>query len=383
MKRLFSASAFVDFGPCQLRGLTPTLVRCDGERPSVLRRGVRERCPRSAGVYGMLDWHGDLVYVGKAKNLRARLLTYFRPKSRDPKAGRIVSQARALVWEACADEFAALHRELELIRRWRPRLNVLGKPHQSQHTFVCLGRAPAPYAFLAKRPPARTLAAFGPVLAGARASDAVRQVNNWFQLRDCPKSQPLHFAEEEGLFPHDGEPGCLRFALKTCIGPCIAACSRQGYAARVRAARAFLAGEDQTPLAELHQAMMEASHAMQFERAALLRDKWSALSHLHHQLDRLRQANARGTELYPVASGDGTTTWYVLHAGRAIAGLANEPTAEQAARLVRARQGVATLADQVAQILLLSAWFRRQAGEVSRVQPLISTSRTSLPCTSP
>ena len=79
-----------------------------GGRPSRLRAAVRQECPRLPGVYGMMDEVGELIYVGKAKCLRSRLLSYFRPKSRDPKAGRIVGDARVVAWEPAHGEFAAL-----------------------------------------------------------------------------------------------------------------------------------------------------------------------------------------------------------------------------------------------------------------------------------
>jgi excinuclease ABC subunit C len=133
----------------------------------------------------MLDGDGLLVYVGKAKHLRGRLFSYFRPRSRDPKAGRIVRIARTIVWEYQPSEFAALLRELELIQRWQPRLNIHGQPLRRLRTYICLGRKPAPYAFLARRPPAGALASFGPVPAGRKAREAVRWINDWFGLRDC------------------------------------------------------------------------------------------------------------------------------------------------------------------------------------------------------
>src|SRR5262249_12619988 len=114
--RLFPCS-FTDFGPCRLALTPPKLHPVQGARPAALRSRVREACPKKPGVYGMVAAHGELVYVGKAKNLRARLLSYFRPRSRDPKAGRILEHTGSIVWEVSPCEFAALHRELELIRR--------------------------------------------------------------------------------------------------------------------------------------------------------------------------------------------------------------------------------------------------------------------------
>jgi excinuclease ABC subunit C len=322
----------------------------------------------------MIDLHGELVYVGKAKNLRARLLTYFRPRSRDPKAGRIINQARCLVWEPGPDEFAALHRELELIRRWRPRWNVQGQPRTGQHTYVCMGRAPAPYAFLARRPPARALARFGPVAAGHWAAEAVRRLNDWFRLRDCPQAQEMAFAEETNLFVAERVAGCLRHELGTCLGPCAAACSRDAYTAKVSAARAFLAGADQTPLMVLERAMLEASDQQQFERAAVLRDKLAALTWLHGQLERLRQAEAMGTALYPLPGQAGSCRWYLLHAGRAVAalpapaGAPGDPAALVA--LAQNRAKAARPADQVAGIILLASWFRQHPQERDRLVQL-------------
>src|SRR5437763_1451276 len=125
MDGLFSCRSFSGFGPLLLDASVgpPVLQGVYGRRAATLRKHVRAECPRRPGVYGMVDRHGELIYVGKAKCLRTRLGSYFRPNSRDPKAGRILDHTRAIVWELSPSEFAALHRELELIRRWRPRFN--------------------------------------------------------------------------------------------------------------------------------------------------------------------------------------------------------------------------------------------------------------------
>ena len=110
MKGLFTRQLFTGFGPSLFMpvGETPSLYAVQGGRPSRLRAAVRRECPRLPGVYGMMDESGELIYVGKAKCLRSRLLSYFRPKSRDPKAGRIVQDARVVAWEPAHGEFAAL-----------------------------------------------------------------------------------------------------------------------------------------------------------------------------------------------------------------------------------------------------------------------------------
>jgi excinuclease ABC subunit C len=377
MKHLFSKPHFLDFGPSDLHTGHRQLHHVAGNRSMQLRRRLREQCPRQPGVYGMIDLHGELIYVGKAKNLRTRLLTYFRPRSRDAKATRVISQVQGIIWEPCPDEFAALHRELELIRRWRPRCNVQGKPHSWQHTYVCLGRAPAPYAFLARRPPARVLACFGPVPAGRRARAAVRRLNDWFRLRDCPQKQAMIFADQAELFAVEHTPGCLRLELCTCLGPCAAACSCGDYSAQVQATRKFLAGVDTTALLTLEQQMQQAAVEQQYERAGVLRDKLAALSWLHRQLEQLRQAALMETRVYPVLGHDDAWRWYLIHGGRAVAA-ALAPT-DQA--------GIASILSQwltlrtsnpsggahLAGVLLLAAWFRRYPAERARMQVLGST----------
>jgi excinuclease ABC subunit C len=284
-----------------------------------LRARVRQDCPRRPGVYGMVDARGELIYVGKAKSLRARLMSYFRPRSRDPKAGRILAATRSIAWEVQPSEFAALLRELELIRRWRPRFNVVGQPGRRRRTFVCLGRRPAPYAFATRRPPSGVLACFGPVPAGRRARDAMRRLNDLFQLRDCPQAQEMIFADQGELFPIVRAAGCIRHEIGTCLGPCAAACSRAAYADRVRAAHAFLSGRDVAPLHLLKQEMEAASVALAFERAAALRDKLETLHWLHVHLARLRVARERYSFVYPVAGEDGEDRWYLIHRGRVAA----------------------------------------------------------------
>jgi excinuclease ABC subunit C len=372
--RLFSSSAFVDFGPDRLDATgQPRLVQqVSGPRVSSLRTHLRETCPRKPGVYGMVDEHGELIYIGKAKSLRARLLSYFRPRSRDAKAGRILAHTRTIAWELSPCEFGALHRELDLIRRWRPRFNVQGQPHGRQFTYVCVGRAPAPYVFVARRPPRKILASFGPVPAGRRAGEAVRRVNDWFQLRDCPQAQEMVFAEQAELFPTLSAAGCLRHEIGTCLGPCIGACSQRAYGVRVRQARAFLGGTDQTPLQLLERDMTAAAALQAYERAALLRDKLESLGWLHEQLERMRQAQSHGAFIYPVAGHDGAHFWYLIQGGRTVAAV-TAPTSPESGRATAERLTAVYQEKQLGEgvplfehfdgMLLVAAWFRKYPEE--------------------
>jgi excinuclease ABC subunit C len=280
-----------------------------------------------------------------------------------------------IVWEYTPSEFAALLRELELIRRWRPRFNVQGQPHRRRRTYVCLGRRPAPYAFLSRRPPAGVLACFGPVLGGHQAREAVRRLNDWFRLRDCPQAQTMCFADQAELFPVVRAAGCLRYEIGTCLAPCAGACSSADYRAQVRAAQDFLAGTDRAALDQLEQDMNAAAEALAYERAGALRDKRAALQWLWHQLERLRAARARHTFVYPVEGTEGSSWWYLIRQGRveavvqAPADEASQRTAAAAVAAVfqtepsRLRAGPAAEVDGV---LLVAGWFRRYPEERAR-----------------
>jgi excinuclease ABC subunit C len=364
---LFRREAFTGFGPCALTGADRPLCTFHARRARKLRRAVREYAPRLPGVYGMLDGAGELIYVGKARSLRNRLLSYFRP-SRDDKAARIVQEARGLVWEVLADEFAALLRELELIRRWQPRFNVQGMPRRHRRCYICLGRTPAPYAFVAARPPRTAIATFGPVPGVRRARESARHLNDWYRLRDCPQKQPMIFADQGELFPVLHTPGCIRHDIGTCLGPCAAACSQPDYSFHVQAARDFLDGKDDSPLEILERDMTAASAALQFERAAVLRDRLDSLRWLGRHLGRLRQAVCRSA-VYPVTGQEGVS-WYLIRHGlvRAVVSPGNEDCRAALANLDEVFQSGPTPAgppgiDEVDGVLLVAGWFARHRDE--------------------
>jgi len=366
-KGLFARQAYTGFGPSGLWPAdqpAPLVTVIDSGLARRLRRRVREECPRQPGVYGMIDAAGALIYVGKAKCLRSRLLSYFRPRSRDPKAGHILADTRLLSWERTPSEFAALLRELELIRRWQPRWNVQGQPKRRRRWYLCVGRRPAPTAFLAGKPPRTALAVFGPLPVGRQASDAVRRINDWFQLRDCPQSQEMVFADQPELFPGPRTPACLRHELGACLGPCAALCSRAQYEKQVRAALAFLEGKDLSPLQILEREMQAAAGQMLFERAAALRDKVGVLTWLSKHLERLRQALAHSF-LYTVASPGGSAWCYVIHGGRVAAVLAGSAAGVPVVANV---PGPPSL-EEIDQVLLVAAWFRKHPRELERTRP--------------
>ena len=375
MAQLFHDGKFLDFGPCASvpAGVERRTARVDGIKPGALRSQVRLHAPGRPGVYGILDGDEQLIYVGKAKNLRVRLQSYFRRKGRPPKAGRIIAQARRIVWEVLPSEFASLLRELELIRRWRPRWNVQGQPLRRRLTFLCLGRSPAAYLFLSRNITSRVQAAFGPITHGQQAQDAVRRLNDFFQLRDCPQPQEMIFPDQPELFTGVRDPGCLRMEIGSCLGPCTGTCTRRAYQAQVRKARDFLIGKDLTPLTQLQAQMQTEAESQQFERAAALRDRLAVLQWLADRLARIRQAQQEMSFIYPVAGWDGSTTWHLIHGARVIASVekphdaaTRKIAAEQIEAIYRNRAGLLDSYEHADSMMVVMQWFRKHSGERGR-----------------
>ncbi|MGI9472522.1 MAG: GIY-YIG nuclease family protein [Rubripirellula sp.] len=282
--------------------------------PEELRQKIVQACPRVPGVYGMLDRKGALIYVGKSKSLRSRLLSYFAASNAKEKGGRIIENARAIQWETQPSEFAALVREQQLIRKFSPRWNVQGVPKRQRPVYLCLGKSPA-YFFLASVPPADCIGVEGPFHGAGRMRQAVDSLNKVFRLRDCSEKQVFHFAEQMQLFDVEHRPGCLRLEVGTCVGPCAAACTRGEYDAHVNAAESFLDGFNNEPLERVREQMQLAITNQQYELAARGYDTIKSLEYLDRKLAMLASARRRFTFIYAVPGYDGCGCWYLVHCG--------------------------------------------------------------------
>jgi excinuclease ABC subunit C len=345
-----------------------------GSRREV-RRQLREHCTLAAGVYGMLDEQGHLIYVGKAKSLRRRLLSYFHAQASDAKAGEIIAHTSRIVWERTPHELVALARELELIRRFLPRFNVQGRPDRFGRAYVCVGRAPAPYVFVADEPTRRADACYGPLRSRKRLAEAVRHLNQQFRLRDCPDRVPMIFRDQLSLFDDARAAQCSRFDMETCLAPCTGACSRAEYSLQVRRLHQFLDGGDSGLLEQLNSRMQVAAEDRQYERAAMLRDVSASLDWLHTSLARLRVARRKFSFVYPVQAAGGRTYWLAISRGQIRYG-AFAPQSVRTRRswrkwlaniYPRPFQAQAMGAEDVEMLLLVTAWFRRFPSELKRV----------------
>ncbi len=335
-----------------------------------LHHAVRKKVPEVPGVYGMVSKSGRLIYIGKAKCLRSRLMSYFRESS-DPKAGKILRHTKWLLWEHQADEFAALLRELELIQRHRPRFNVQGIPGHRRYVYLCLGRGPAACAYLTREPTGKELAAFGPFVGRGRSHEAVRRFNIEFQLRDCPTTTQFQFAEQQELFDSQRTAKCLRYELGTCLGPCAGFCTSGQYGAAVQKARAFLEGRDISVIEQLRQEMLLYAKDFRFEQAATWRDRAELMEWLHDKLTFLRTARSKTSFVYPLKGADDVCRWYMIHAGL-VQAVVRQPKCATTTLATKAimKEVFANEYDRstnlercVDSVLLVTGWFRKRADE--------------------
>lgn len=340
-----------------------------------LREQVRAAQNRP-GTYQMLREDGEIVYVGKSKQIRTRLLSYFRARE-DEKAYRIVREAHALAWEYEPSEFAALLRELALIKRFRPRLNVQLK-RDGRYSFLKLSPGPAPKLFVVRAVSDDAGTYFGPFRGGTRIEEAVRQLNDLLGLRDCSLSTPMRFADQSDLFAFEATPRCHRFELQLCVGPCAGLCTETEYHRRVALARAFLDGDADEPLRWLNERMIQAAERWDFEYAARLRDRAGRLETLRDEFSRLREALDSLSFLYMVPGYDAEDRIYLVRRGTVRATLRAPRSAadrRSLACLVEQHFGVpepgGTLVPkhQVDEILLLARWFRCNPEERRRTHP--------------
>jgi len=340
-----------------------------------LRAGVRKLVPRIPGVYGMLDLRGRLIYVGKSKSLRGRLLSYFLPHNEEEKAGRIVQSTQSIVWEPQPSEFAALLREQYLIRQFQPRFNVQGMPKRQRPVFLCLGRPPAEMLYVSHLPDSRALACQGPLMGSGRVRRAVELLNRIFGLRDCSNQTSFSFTDQLSLFDLSPRPGCLRLELHTCLGPCAGACNRAGYEKHVHQARAFLSGENVQPLLTLQHQMQTAAERHHFEQAARLRDDLKHVQWLARKLEHFAEARQKFSFVYPVKGLDGRDCWYIVRHGELCSVLSTPRTKTEIKKATRIVHEWLSEKPQVGKsipsrpetVALISGWFRTNRPELQKV----------------
>ena len=349
------------------------------EQLAVMRAHVRTTCEDRPGIYRMTSPEGEVVYVGKSKRIRTRLLSYFRCAWPSDKGARIVREATTIDWEYAPSEFAALLQELRLIKRFRPRLNVAMKNDARHFAFIKVTRGAAPKLLVVRGAGDDSADVYyGPYFGGQRVSEAVHELNDALGLRDCSNDQRMHFADQPELFQFAPRtPGCIRFEINKCLGPCVAACTVSDYDKRLRMARAFLEGADDAPLEALRAEMLASSERLEFERAASLRDKVGRLESLREQFIRFRFAIETLSFVYHVPGHGGDDRVYLIRRGRVRSEHAAPTCPKSRAALQSAtdevfgsveRESATVPSHEIDELLLLSSWFRRFPAELERTE---------------
>lgn len=229
--------------------------------------------PNNPGVYRMFNNAGDVLYVGKARSLKKRVSNYARGVGHSNRITRMIGETVTMEFVVTRTETEALLLEANLIKRLRPRFNVLLRDDKSFPYILLTGGHRAPGIFKHRGARTRKGEFFGPFASGGAVTRTINALQRAFLLRTCTDS----------VFETRTRP-CLLYQIKRCSGPCTHEVSDEDYAELVDEAKAFLSGKSQKVKDHLAAAMQAASADLDFEHAAVYRDRLAALSHVQsHQ----------------------------------------------------------------------------------------------------
>jgi len=244
-------------------------------------------CTQAPGVYQMLDAEGTVIYVGKAKSLRKRIASYFRTAGeRSPKTRAMVAQIAAIRVAATETEAEALLLEANLIKRHRPRYNILLRDDKS-FPYIFVSNHEYPRLGFHRGARKKGVRYFGPYPSAVAVRDTLNLLQKLFLVRQC----------EDSMFAHRSRP-CLQYQIGRCTAPCVGYIEPEEYAADIDATVRFLQGRSDQVIGDLVQRMENAAADLRFEHAARLRD----------QIANLRQIS----EQQYVAGGEGDADVFAL-----------------------------------------------------------------------
>jgi len=223
--------------------------------------------PSSPGVYRMLDSESRVLYVGKARNLKARVSSYARPAGHSGRIARMIRETASMMFLTTRTETEALLLEQNLIKQLKPKFNVLLRDDKSFPNILVTHDHPFPQIMKHRGAKKDKGAYYGPFASAGAVNRTLNQLQKVFLLRNCSDS----------MFESRTRP-CLLHQIKRCSAPCTGLISREDYAASVADAERFLSGRSTQVQEKLAKDMAEASEAMEFERAAALRDRIRALT---------------------------------------------------------------------------------------------------------
>ncbi len=228
--------------------------------------GYLKTLDSSPGVYRMLDDQSRVLYVGKARNLKARVSSYARPTGHSRRIARMISETASMMFLTTRTETEALLLEQNLIKQLKPKFNVLLRDDKSFPNILVTDHA---FPMIKKHRGAKKEkgAYYGPFASAGAVNRVLNQLQKAFLLRNCTDS----------MFETRTRP-CLQYQIKRCTAPCVGKISEEDYARSVKDAQRYLSGKSTEVQERLKTQMAEASEAMEFERAAALRDRIRALT---------------------------------------------------------------------------------------------------------
>ncbi len=263
---------------------------------SVLRSNVKI-APEAPGVYRMLNENGEVLYVGKAKNIKKRIVAYTHIDQLTIRLQRMVAEVRKMEFIIVENENRALVVENELIKKFHPKYNILLKDDKSYpHLMLNLREEyPALRKFRGKRNDHCRY--FGPYASATDVNQVMDIIQKIFMLRCC----------RDNVF-HNRERPCLLYQIKRCTAPCVGKISKEEYARLVKDVMAFLEGKNTQIQAELSQRMQEASNEENYEQAIILRERIKALTGIQSHAN-LEYSGLKSVDIIGIADKDG---WYCI-----------------------------------------------------------------------
>ncbi|MBO7461926.1 MAG: excinuclease ABC subunit C [Bacteroidales bacterium] len=230
--------------------------------------------PLSPGVYNFLDENGTVIYVGKAKNLRNRVSSYFREKNQVGKTAILVKHIHDLLHICVDTETDALLLENKLIKKFQPRYNILLKDDKT-YPWICITNEDYPRVFFTRKKLNNGSQYYGPYTSIFAMREVLDMIRRTFSLRTC--RTPL---TEENVKKGKYDV-CLDYHIKNCCAPCIGDVSKEEYANNLNSVRKILSGRTAEVLNILREQMMELSAKLEFEKAQIIKEKYDLLNNYH------------------------------------------------------------------------------------------------------
>lgn len=250
--------------------------------------------PTQPGSYQFKDEHGRVIYVGKAANLRSRLLSYFQDQSQmHPRTASMVNAAHTVEWIEVRNEVEALMLEFSLIKQHRPRFNVRLRDDKSYPFLAVTMDEEWPRAVVMRGTKRKGTRYFGPYPHAWAIRETLDLLLRTFPVRTCSQGK---FNQHQRL----GRP-CLLFHIEKCSGPCVGEITKEQYTEHVRQLLSFLDGDTDEVVSMLQKEMADASSALEFERAARLRDR---LGGVMRALEKQQMVGERDEDLDIIGIAD-------------------------------------------------------------------------------